>query len=53
MRMLEGEKVTKLFGGLSAVFNVDFHVDKDEIVGLIGPNGAGKTTLFNSKTLPA
>jgi branched-chain amino acid transport system ATP-binding protein len=47
MRVLEGEKVTKLFGGLSAVFNVDFHVDKDEIVGLIGPNGAGKTTLFN------
>jgi len=47
MRVLEGEKVTKLFGGLSAVFNVDFHVDTDEIVGLIGPNGAGKTTLFN------
>jgi len=47
MRVLEGEKVTKLFGGLSAVFNVDFHIDKDEIVGLIGPNGAGKTTLFN------
>ena len=47
MMVLEGEKVTKLFGGLSAVFNVDFHVDKDEIVGLIGPNGAGKTTLFN------
>ena len=47
MQVLEGEKVTKLFGGLSAVFNVDFHVDTDEIVGLIGPNGAGKTTLFN------
>lgn len=45
--MLEGEKVTKFFGGLSAVFNVDFHINKDEIVGLIGPNGAGKTTLFN------
>ena len=47
MRMLEGEKVTKFFGGLSAVFNVDFHINQDEIVGLIGPNGAGKTTLFN------
>jgi branched-chain amino acid transport system ATP-binding protein len=47
MQMLVGEKVTKFFGGLGAVFNVDFHVDKDEIVGLIGPNGAGKTTLFN------
>ncbi len=47
MRVLEGEKVTKLFGGLSAVFNIDFQINKDEIVGLIGPNGAGKTTLFN------
>ena len=47
MRILEGEKVTKYFGGLAAVDNVDFHVDREEIVGLIGPNGAGKTTLFN------
>ncbi len=47
MRILEGEKVTKYFGGLAAVSNVDFHVDKGEIFGLIGPNGAGKTTLFN------
>jgi branched-chain amino acid transport system ATP-binding protein len=47
MRILEGEKVTKYFGGLAAVSNVDFHVDKGEVFGLIGPNGAGKTTLFN------
>ena len=47
MRVIEGERVTKYFGGLAAVSNVDFHVDKGEIVGLIGPNGAGKTTLFN------
>jgi branched-chain amino acid transport system ATP-binding protein len=47
MHLLEGEKVTKHFGGLAAVSDVDFYVDEGEIVGLIGPNGAGKTTLFN------
>ena len=47
MRILEGEKVTKYFGGLAAVSEVDFYVDQGEVVGLIGPNGAGKTTLFN------
>jgi len=47
MPILEGEGVTKYFGGLAAVSHVDFNVGQGEVVGLIGPNGAGKTTLFN------
>jgi branched-chain amino acid transport system ATP-binding protein len=47
VHILEGEKVTKYFGGLAAISDVDFYVDQGEVLGLIGPNGAGKTTLFN------
>ncbi|MEM2305282.1 MAG: ABC transporter ATP-binding protein, partial [Candidatus Methanomethylicia archaeon] len=45
--MLEGVNISKFFGGLAALKNVSFSLNKREIVGLIGPNGAGKTTLFN------
>ncbi len=43
---LEIKKLTKSFGGLRAVNDVGFSMERDQILGLIGPNGAGKTTLL-------
>jgi branched-chain amino acid transport system ATP-binding protein len=45
--LLETRGLTKHFGGLAAVSQLDMYVNRGEIVGLIGPNGAGKTTVFN------
>jgi len=45
--LLELEKVTIKFGGITAVCELDMQVGERELVGLIGPNGAGKTTAFN------
>jgi branched-chain amino acid transport system ATP-binding protein len=50
MEFFEARQITKRFGGLTAVGNVDFVVRKGMIAGLIGPNGAGKTTFFNMIT---
>lgn len=45
--LLEAKHVSKIFGGLVAVDDVDMTIEKGDIYGIIGPNGAGKTTFFN------
>ena len=50
MSFLKVEGLSKSFGGLQAVQNVEFELQKGEILGLIGPNGSGKTTTMNLLT---
>ena len=50
MPLLDVSSLTKSFGGLMAVSNVDLRIEPGEILGMIGPNGAGKTTVFNLLT---
>jgi branched-chain amino acid transport system ATP-binding protein len=48
--ILELKQISKAFGGLQVISELDLHVGEGEIVSVIGPNGAGKTTLFNLVT---
>ena len=50
MELLEGNNLSMVFGGLSALNSVDIKINKGEVLSIIGPNGAGKTTLFNLLT---
>jgi branched-chain amino acid transport system ATP-binding protein len=47
MVLLEVSRLTKNFGGLTAINNLDCHINPGELLSIIGPNGSGKTTLFN------
>jgi len=46
-KLLEVQGITKKFGGLVALNDLSFHVEKGEVLGLMGPNGSGQTTIFN------
>jgi len=50
MTILKIDKLSKSFGGLTAVSNFNVELEKGALVGLIGPNGSGKTTTFNMIT---
>lgn len=45
--LVQVNALTKRFGGLTAVDNVDFEIEEGKITAIIGPNGAGKSTFFN------
>ena len=48
--LMKSTDVSEVFGGLKAVADFNFYIERGELVGLIGPNGAGKTTIFNLMT---
>jgi branched-chain amino acid transport system ATP-binding protein len=48
--IIEIQKLTKVFGGVTAVFELDCTIKRGELLGIIGPNGSGKTTLVNLMT---
>jgi ABC-type branched-subunit amino acid transport system ATPase component len=50
MLLLEAKQLSKHFGGLKALEDIDMRVERERIVSIIGPNGAGKTTFFNCIT---
>jgi len=50
MAMLTVNRLTKKFGGITALDGIDFSIEKGEVMGVIGPNGSGKTTLINCIT---
>ncbi|NMB97835.1 MAG: ABC transporter ATP-binding protein [Clostridiaceae bacterium] len=50
MAIITVKDITMIFGGLAALTNVNFTLERGSLVGLIGPNGAGKTTIFNVLT---
>lgn len=50
MYLLEVRSLSKHFGGVHAIEEINFHVKRESILSIIGPNGAGKTTLFNCLT---
>ncbi len=50
MNLLSSREMTKRFGGLEAIHNLDVDIEENSITSIIGPNGAGKTTFFNCVT---